>query len=421
MEVDRARISAFLRAEEVALSWLALADPRLARRTILTPRDDLAERLAMEAMPDEQVSAPLPGHSLDLFAFPARKRALDRAAQALARFAEPLPSVGPAGSLLARPQLERELLARLIEEEKLRAEDEARLGDSSGELVRAIVSTWTPPVAAAEWPERDAWLNKHLLEIRSSLSVEGPRIAPTDLDVALYPLERLLPPLQFPRASAAIAQLRMAIDEDMRVVPDVAPVERVRLAVQGHLGLRIETATLRPRLERLVARLRVPAARALGQGQSRRDVASRARKLLYAEGPCPAPPGTLVRVVAAPPERAAICGVVSALTTGSTHDAALVALHDDVLMSLAAIAGPPPPRLQLLSEPENDLVDALERSARERPVIALGIALAAEIIYGSDGADSRLQAWRDLGEAPLDIVAREVNTPAASAAVGEAR
>ena len=43
-----------------------------------------------------------------------------------------------------------------------------------------------------------------------------------------------------------------------------------------------------------------------------------------------------------------------------------------------------------------------------RPVVVLGVALAAEILYGGDGADERLAAWRALGEAPLDVVAREL-------------
>jgi hypothetical protein len=43
--------------------------------------------------------------------------------------------------------------------------------------------------------------------------------------------------------------------------------------------------------------------------------------------------------------------------------------------------------------------------------VALGIALAAEILY-PDGdaaaANARLTAWRALGDAPLDVVAREL-------------
>ena len=66
----------------------------------------------------------------------------------------------------------------------------------------------------------------------------------------------------------------------------------------------------------------------------------------------------------------------------------------------------------LLSKPEDEVVDSLRRAARERPVVALGVALAAELLY-RDGdaaaAEPRLKAWRALGEAPLDVVARELD------------
>lgn len=39
---------------------------------------------------------------------------------------------------------------------------------------------------------------------------------------------------------------------------------------------------------------------------------------------------------------------------------------------------------------------------------AIGVALAAELLYGTDDAGARLRAWRSLGEAPLDVVAREI-------------
>jgi hypothetical protein len=110
-----------------------------------------------------------------------------------------------------------------------------------------------------------------------------------------------------------------------------------------------------------------------------------------------------------PPERAGACGALRALTEDAAPAAALVALHDDVLLSFAAVVAAPPPRTGLLSHPADDDVDALLRMARERPVVVLGVALAAELLYGHDGADARLAAWRALGEAPLDVVAREMN------------
>jgi len=53
-------------------------------------------------------------------------------------------------------------------------------------------------------------------------------------------------------------------------------------------------------------------------------------------------------------------------------------------------------------------VETLLRMARERPVVVLGVAFAAELLYADDGVEARLAAWRALGEAPLDVVAREL-------------
>jgi hypothetical protein len=73
-----------------------------------------------------------------------------------------------------------------------------------------------------------------------------------------------------------------------------------------------------------------------------------------------------------------------------------------------AVGSPPPPRTRLLSHPPDDDVAALERASRERPVVALGAALAAELLYAGEGSEGRIAAWRALGEAPLDVVAREL-------------
>jgi hypothetical protein len=42
--------------------------------------------------------------------------------------------------------------------------------------------------------------------------------------------------------------------------------------------------------------------------------------------------------------------------------------------------------------------------------VAVGIAVAAEILYGSDdgATETRRIRWQSLGEAPLDIVEREI-------------
>jgi len=406
---DAKRVASFVRLEDEAMSWIAAADPRLAARASAPPTDEVLKQIGTEAVLAEDATAVIHGGSLDLFAFRARASALEQAAHRVAAFAFTLPDGAAPDGAIARPKLERELLARVIQEEQVRAAEEAKLGDASGDLVRAIVSTWTLPAVPEEWPLRDAWVSKHLLEIRDSLRQGQPRTGPLDLDVELYPLERLLAPLQFPRGSAAIAQLRVGLDEDMRTVPTLVVPERVAFGVKVHLGVTVDAASLSARFAQTAARLHDLASAALeASGAGRPSIEARARQLLLVERPCPAVPGTRVRSMGPPPERAAICGVLRALMEEPVPTAALVALHDDILLAAAAVTASPPPRTGLLSHPEDDLVDGLRRAARERPVPAIGVGLAAELLYGTPGEDARLRAWRSLGEAPLDVVEREI-------------
>src|ERR1700716_3572630 len=104
---DRAHTTAFARAEEDAIGWLAAADPRLARRADVTAPDAVLKRIGTDAVLAEDASAQVRRGSLDLFAFRARMRALDEAAKTVADVPEPLPEAGPLGSTLARPKLER--------------------------------------------------------------------------------------------------------------------------------------------------------------------------------------------------------------------------------------------------------------------------------------------------------------------------
>jgi hypothetical protein len=409
---ERALATTFARVEDDVIDWLVAADPRLAIRADTTAPEAVLKRIGTEAVLAEDATAQIRGSSLDLFAFRARRHALDEAAKTVASFRESLPNAGPLGSPLARPKLERELLERLISEEQARTDEEAPLGDASGNLVRGIVSTWTHPATPQEVPDRDAWVSKHLLEIRESLRDNRPHLGPSDLDVALYPLERLLAPMEFPRGSAAIAEVRVALDRDPRNVPKLDAPQRVAAEAKLHLGVTIDLTTLRPRLEHIEQRLRTIATAALSAAENGSDVDTRARQLLLVERPCPVVPDTRVRSMAPPPERAAICGALRALDEEGSPAAALVALHDDVCLSFAAVVATPPLRTQLLSHPEDEDLNALQRTARERPVFAIGVALAAELLYGTEGADDRLRAWRALGEAPLDIVAREIGRPA---------
>jgi hypothetical protein len=412
------RLEEFARVEGEALDWIAASDPRLALRSHVVASDEVLAKIGTAAVLAEDASAQIRNRSLDLFAFRARAKALEEAANVLGTPPGELPDMAPAGASPARPRLERELLGRLVEEERARAADEAGLGDASGDLVRGILATWTPLAAPQDLPERDAWVSKRLLQIRDSLRSDRRLTGPPDVDVALYPLERLLAPLQYPKGAAAIAEVRVALDADPRAAPPLVAPDRLARGIEVHLGLKVDPATLKARLEHLEATLRELAERALdAAGPGKAAALQRARDMLLSEAPCPAVAGTRVRSMAPPPERAAVCGALHVLAEEPEPAAMLAALHDDVILASAATTTPPP-RTKLLSKPDDDVVDTLERAARERPIVALAVALAAEIVFAPGSADVRVRAWRALGDAPLDVMAREVEAAVREADAG---
>jgi hypothetical protein len=404
-----ANIAELAASEERAFGWLAAADPRLAARLGMEAPADVLNQIGTEAVLAEDASASIHDGALDLFGFRARALAVERAAKEAAAAPAALPGNAAAGAPMGRPLLERELLVRFIEEERARGTDEAALGAASGDLVRAMLSTWKAPSGDDAWRARDAWAAKHLLDIADSLRGAKAPAGPLDLDEALYPLERLLAPLQFPKASAALARVRTALD-DARGIPALWSAESIARGAKTHLGTAIDVTTFRARLEPARANLRAKALALLaGAGEGRAALEAHARELLFVEGPCPAITASRIRSAAPPPERAAACGVLKALASDASTAPAVVALSDDVDLAVAAFDPSPPPRTGLLSHPDNDLVDTLRRSARQRPVVALGLAVAAVVLYDDPSvADARTRAWAQLGEAPLDVVAREV-------------
>jgi hypothetical protein len=409
VEDERARAAQFDGLVLDVLDVLAAADPRVATRAGRPPSEEVLKRIGMDSIFAEDEQGAIRGTSLDLFAFRARGRALDRAAAMVKAFGDRAPERSPPGSAIERPRLEDERLSRLVDEERARVADEEKLGDAAGALVRAMVATWTPPPTPQDEPDRDAGIARHLREIRDSL--RGlPRTGPVDLDAALNPLEHLLRPTEYPKSAAAIAELRVALDDDMRAIPPLAAPDRLAPPVKAYLGVAVDPAGLAALLAPTIVRLQHLATAALdAHGDARKAIEARARELLFVEARCPVDAGTRVGAVAPPPERALVCGVVQALAEEPLPGAALVALHDEVLLGLAAVTTSPPPRTKLLSHLDDDAVDAFRREARERPVAFIGVLLAAGLLFGP-GADpeARLKAWRALGDAPLDLVAREV-------------
>jgi hypothetical protein len=405
---ERAAVAQLVASEEQAIDWLVAADPRLATRLGAAAPESILSQIGMEAVLAEDASAAIHDGALDLFGFRARGLALDRAAKEGARVPSALPTEGAPGSAVARPALERELLVRLVDEERARAADEAKLGAASSDLVRGMLATWKTPAGEDAWRSRDAWAAKHLLDMADSLRSDQAPTGPLDLDDALYPLERLLAPLEFPKASAALARVRTALDNARAA--QLWSASSVAQACRVHLGVAVDVGTLEARLAGARARLRASALAVLeGASERRPDVESRARALLFVESPCPPVVGSRLRAALPPPERAAICGLVRALAQDGAQGAAIVAIHDDVSLALAALDPAPPPRTDLLSHPDDDHVDAMRSLARRRPVVAVGMLVAAFLLF-DEGADTgaRVRAWTGLGEAPLDVVAREV-------------
>jgi hypothetical protein len=103
--------------------------------------------------------------------------------------------------------------------------------------------------------------------------------------------------------------------------------------------------------------------------------------------------------------------MLRALSDQGIRLAAVIALHDEVQLSLAGVTSATPPRTSLMCQPADDDVDSLRRMARERPAVALGPPLAAQIAFPQGVSDARIAAWRDLGEVPLDVMARELGAP----------
>jgi hypothetical protein len=391
---------------DVAAETAAAEEALLEKREpeVLGILADADPRMALRAHSEGAV------HAVGVFAFDARAAVLEQAAAMLAPL-DALPERAAPGHALARPRLERELLSRLVEEERARAADEAPLGAASGDLVRGLAATWTPPDPDVPrvWEERDVEVSGELRAIGESL--RGlPRTGPVDLDPALNGLERLLVPAKYPKSAAAVAELRVALDQDMRAIPPLQTPERIAHGVKVHLGVDLDPSSLPARLEPIARRLRADVAAWLdGHAAERASLEGRARGLLFADATCPSA-GTRVGALAPPPERAKVCGVLRALAPEQDPHAAILAIHDEILLALAAVTTSPPPRTRLLSRPDDDAVDAFRREATLRPVPFVAVLLAAEILFaqGAD-PDPRVRAWSTLGDAPLDVVARELS------------
>jgi len=398
----------FAALEARVIERLAASDPRLAARFGVVASKTTLSRIETEGVLAEDAKIALRGASLDPFAFAARARTLASAEKELASWTAPLPesAKGP----IARPRLERDLLARIVAEESARVSEESALDDGAGPLLRAVVATWAPGGSAWEWKERDEWIARRLLEIRAAIHASPPRAAPSDLEPALFELEKLLVPMQYPRGVAALTSLHEAIDQDERADLAAMPAALLAARVRAHLGVETPLAQIAASLEAVRARIAsdVGALTANATPAAREAMEKKARAWLFEEVRCAKIEGSSVRSAAPPPERVAVCGALKTLeraaTPGDDRAAALLALHDMVVVAQWTIA-PPPPRARVATlafRVDEELADRMKQLAAARPLVALGAALAIEAAYGADAA-ARARAILAIGEAPLDV------------------
>ena len=410
---DRAALERFDAIEVAVLEELAAADPRLADRTGVTASPGVLAKLGTSAVLAEDANAFLRGSSLDIFSFRARVRELDAASSDLSKSTEALLNAAPRGAAVGRPALERELLGRLVAEETRRANDEAGLADSASDLVRALVATWAPPLASTDVGERDAWFAKRLGEIAAA--IEAQKTFSYDLQDALDPLERLLDPTQFPKGTAQMVELRaFRRVGGSAVSPGHVDAGRLHALALAHLGIDVDAAVLGARFERTIRALEALVRQELGaavaNGAHEDDLVKDAAHVLFVTSPCAVTADSRVRSMKPPPERGAVCGAITLLDGAWSTDqrtAVLMAMHDATVVAQAVVGRPS--SHELFTRLEDGVQAETETARQARPLIPLGVALAAELLTRDPSRmREHLTQWAAFGDAPLDIVEREL-------------
>lgn len=402
--------------ESALLDDLATTDVRLARRFDRKPAESELEKRAVKSMLAEDPEMMVVDGALDLFSFRARTRALDAAEAQVAAWTYPLSG---------EPALERDLLKRLLREEKARVADEKTLPRAASELVRGVLATWTVPAAQEARDSRDAWLARRLDDIATSLE-DGrlTQLEKDELDDTLDALEHLA--AGFEKANGSLAKLRLEID-NVHAAPaaDASHWRTVRAAASLHMGFEVEPKALQHLLEEALATLKAEIkqrrAKLAEDDAHTRELA--AEPLVLVEARCPAGKGApaRLRTLGPPPERAAICGALLQIE-GAHSDAELLpvvmALHDDVMAALWALAihadlqspdvAAKRYRPSSFFPPEREVRLLRRVAVRPTPAITTGWAIALLTTEGMPSLRPRASRWLAFGDAPVDVVQRHL-------------
>ncbi len=366
----------------------------------------------------EDESLGMEGDRPDVLSFEVRSRALDASQAIIDKWKVP-PEAGP---LLARPDLEVELLRRMIASENLRLVSERDLPRSASVLLGALAATWRAP-DVKEASTHDNWLARRIGEVAKTLTPQSlTMLERDDLEDALDPLEHAMEGM--PKSGAALVELRLAVG---RV--DVAPRARDRWdAITIRLvqddGMKLSADTLVAFFSTVAKSLKVEIDALVGVKVTD-EIAARAAESLFAPfEACDAKlaGASRIRALEPPQDRAFDCSLRAHMIAAHSADDVLVvllALHDAVVAAswsvitarggdATTIALAAPKLVAPLAPTEEG---KLSRFAATRPVTAITRALSIEWLMrnGLGEAVMRAEGWSAFGDAPIDIVDREVH------------
>ena len=415
-KASHAEMDRFVADENKLLTVVAAADARVAARGIAVDADTL-HHAAMSGILAEDPTLAMEGDRPDVFSFDARARALDAADEILAKWTAPPDD--PDATM--QTTLELELLHRFVASEKLRLADERHLPRSASTLLIATATTWRP-LEVKDVSERDDWLAQRLGDVTSALAPRSlTALEREELEDAIDPLEHTVGDA-LPKSRAALVDLRIAVQR-------LEPAEKsdrwaeVAARLQADTGSKLSPETLLALLGAQAKAIRDEVGRLVGV-EANEAVGERAGQWLTAAPTLchTASAGSRMRALEPPPERAFECSLrdrlIAAQTAADELDV-LVAMHDAVLTATwalvlarggtdetIALAAPKP-----LTPMSPTVEGRLRRFAAVHPVEAISRALSIEWLMRNGLAETALRAdaWRTFGDAPLDIVDRELH------------
>ena len=186
--------------EVEVVAALARGDPSIAARFGLNPS------LGDEAEPRAEPHA-------NWFSSRERGGALDDAERALAGWVVPSRIVRGVSPRARALRLERELVARMVKEERFRYEHERQLPRGGSDLVHAAVLAYRAAPATDARRQHEWGIGRRLEEIRASLrNAPLPSLEADELDDALDPLEKL----GLPGISGTLTALRLELGDRKR-------------------------------------------------------------------------------------------------------------------------------------------------------------------------------------------------------------